>query len=53
MSEIKRVYTFGNKDAEGKAELKNLLGGKGSNLAEMSRIGVAVPPGYYYYRGMC
>ena len=53
MSEIKRVYTFGNKDAEGKAELKNLLGGKGSNLAEMSRIGVAVPPGFTITTEVC
>ena len=53
MSEIKRVYTFGNKEAEGKAELKNLLGGKGSNLAEMSRIGVAVPPGFTITTEVC
>ena len=53
MSEIKRVYTFGNKEAEGKAELKNLLGGKGSNLAEMNRIGVAVPPGFTITTEVC
>jgi pyruvate,orthophosphate dikinase len=46
MSQVKRVYTFGNKEAEGKADMKNLLGGKGANLAEMSRIGVPVPPGF-------
>ncbi len=42
----KRVYLFGNGSAEGGAELKNLLGGKGANLAEMARIGVPVPPGF-------
>lgn len=41
----KRVYTFGNGQAEGKADMKNLLGGKGANLAEMNLIGVPVPPG--------
>ena len=40
MSTVKRVYTFGNKQAEGKADMKNLLGGKGANLAEMNLIGV-------------
>ena len=35
----KRVYTFGNGQAEGKADMKNLLGGKGANLAEMNLIG--------------
>ena len=44
MSE-KRVYTFGNGKAEGKADMRNLLGGKGANLAEMNLIGVPVPPG--------
>ena len=42
----KRVYTFGNGLAEGKAEMRNLLGGKGANLAEMNLIGVPVPPGF-------
>lgn len=41
----KRVYTFGNGKAEGKADMRNLLGGKGANLAEMNLIGVPVPPG--------
>ena len=36
----KRVYTFGNGQAEGKADMKNLLGGKGANLAEMNLIGI-------------
>ncbi len=46
MTAIKRVYLFGNGKAEGKAEMKNLLGGKGANLAEMNLIGVPVPPGF-------
>lgn len=53
MSEIKRVYTFGNKEAEGRTELKNLLGGKGSNLAEMNRIGIPVPPGFTITTEVC
>ena len=40
----KRVYTFGNGIAEGRADMKSLLGGKGANLAEMNLIGVPVPP---------
>ena len=46
MRDNKRVYTFGNGLAEGKAEMRNLLGGKGANLAEMNLIGVPVPPGF-------
>lgn len=42
----KRVYTFGNGEAEGRSDMKNLLGGKGANLAEMNLIGVPVPPGF-------
>ena len=45
MDNKKRVYTFGNGQAEGKADMRNLLGGKGANLAEMNLIGVPVPPG--------
>lgn len=41
----KYVYTFGGKTAEGKAEMKNLLGGKGANLAEMCHLGLPVPAG--------
>ena len=44
--QTKYVYTFGGQTAEGDATQKNLLGGKGANLAEMSRIGIPVPPGY-------
>ncbi|HCM22412.1 MAG TPA: hypothetical protein DIC46_16925, partial [Porphyromonadaceae bacterium] len=43
--ERKRVYTFGNGAAEGRSDMRNLLGGKGANLAEMNLIGVPVPPG--------
>ena len=53
MSEVKRVYTFGNKKAEGKTEMKNLLGGKGANLAEMNLIGVPVPPGFTITTDVC
>jgi pyruvate,orthophosphate dikinase len=42
----KYVYSFGDGKAEGHAGLKNLLGGKGANLAEMNRIGIPVPPGF-------
>ena len=41
----KFVYTFGGKTAEGKADMKNLLGGKGANLAEMCLLGLPVPAG--------
>jgi len=46
MKDNKRVYFFGNKHADGNATMKNLLGGKGANLAEMNLIGVPVPPGF-------
>ncbi len=46
MGNIKYVYTFGNKTAEGDAKMKGLLGGKGANLAEMNLIGLPVPPGF-------
>lgn len=52
MSE-KRIYTFGNGKAEGKADMKNLLGGKGANLAEMNLIGVPVPPGFTITTDVC
>lgn len=42
---MKRVYTFGDGKAEGNAEMRNLLGGKGANLAEMNLLGMPVPPG--------
>ena len=53
MSNVKRVYTFGDGKAEGKADMKNLLGGKGANLAEMNLIGVPVPAGFTITTEVC
>ena len=50
---MKRIYTFGNGKAEGRADMKNLLGGKGANLAEMNLIGVPVPPGFTITTEVC
>jgi pyruvate,orthophosphate dikinase len=52
MSE-KRVYVFGGGRADGDASMKNLLGGKGANLAEMARLGVPVPPGFTITTEVC
>lgn len=52
MSE-KRVYTFGNGQAEGNAQMRERLGGKGANLAEMNLIGVPVPPGFTIATDVC
>ncbi|MBU0761910.1 MAG: pyruvate, phosphate dikinase, partial [Candidatus Altiarchaeota archaeon] len=49
----KWVYFFGAGKADGKADMKNLLGGKGANLAEMSKIGIPVPPGFTITTEMC
>ncbi|MEO0399385.1 MAG: pyruvate, phosphate dikinase [Pseudomonadota bacterium] len=49
----KRVYSFGAKTAEGDAGLRNLLGGKGANLAEMSNLGLPVPPGFTITTEVC
>lgn len=49
----KRIYSFGNGAAEGKADMKMLLGGKGANLAEMNLIGVPVPPGFTITTDVC
>ncbi|WP_320019752.1 pyruvate, phosphate dikinase [Labilibaculum manganireducens] len=49
----KYVYTFGDGKAEGKADMKNLLGGKGANLAEMNLIGVPVPAGFTITTEVC
>lgn len=49
----KWVYTFGDGTAEGTAELRNLLGGKGANLAEMSNLGLPVPPGFTISTEVC
>jgi pyruvate,orthophosphate dikinase len=58
MTEKKYVYFFGEGKAEGNAKMKNTLGGKGANLAEMTNLGISVPPGFtisaevcdYYYK---
>ncbi|MFA9370429.1 MAG: pyruvate, phosphate dikinase [Labilibaculum antarcticum] len=50
---MKYVYTFGDGKAEGKADMKNLLGGKGANLAEMNLIGVPVPAGFTITTDVC
>jgi len=49
----KWVYVFGDGKADGKASLKNLLGGKGANLAEMSNLGLPVPPGFTITTEVC
>jgi pyruvate,orthophosphate dikinase len=49
----KWVYSFGGGSAEGRAEMKNLLGGKGANLAEMSNLGLPVPPGFTITTEVC
>src|SRR5208337_4532227 len=49
----KHVYLFGNKKADGDGSMKPLLGGKGANLAEMSRIGLPVPPGFTITTEVC
>jgi pyruvate,orthophosphate dikinase len=49
----KYVYSFGNKKADGNGSMKPLLGGKGANLAEMSRIGLPVPPGFTITTEVC
>jgi pyruvate, orthophosphate dikinase len=49
----KRVYFFGGGKAEGNKEMKNLLGGKGANLAEMANIGLPVPPGFTITTDVC
>src|SRR4029077_16544665 len=49
----KYVYFFGNKKADGNGGMKPLLGGKGANLAEMSRIGLPVPPGFTITTEVC
>ena len=51
--QTKYVYFFGNKKADGKAEMKNLLGGKGANLAEMVNIGLPVPAGFTITTEVC
>ncbi|PLX14442.1 MAG: pyruvate, phosphate dikinase [Marinilabiliales bacterium] len=53
MAKTKYVYSFGDRKAEGNATMKNLLGGKGANLAEMNLIGVPVPPGFTITTEIC
>jgi len=50
---VKYVYLFGNGEADGTAEMKNLLGGKGANLAEMNHLGIPVPPGFTITTDVC
>ena len=49
----KYVYLFGNGKADGNGKMKPLLGGKGANLAEMTRIGLPVPPGFTITTEVC
>src|SRR5512140_1319311 len=49
----KYVYSFGGGKADGRADMKDLLGGKGANLAEMSSIGIPVPPGFTITTEVC
>ena len=50
---MKYVYLFGNGQADGTAEMKNILGGKGANLAEMNHLGIPVPPGFTITTDVC
>jgi len=53
MENVKRIYSFGNKTAEGNGKMRDLLGGKGANLAEMNLIGIPVPPGFTITTEVC
>ena len=53
MAKEKYVYVFGNNKADGDGSMKPLLGGKGANLAEMTRIGLPVPPGFTITTEVC
>jgi len=53
MAENKYVYFFGGGEADGRTGLKNLLGGKGANLAEMTNLGINVPPGFTITTEVC
>ena len=50
---MKKIYTFGDGKAEGDASMRNLLGGKGANLAEMNKLGMPVPPGFTITTDVC
>ena len=49
----KLIYEFSSHKADGEASLSNLLGGKGANLAEMSKLGIEVPPGFTITTEVC
>ncbi|MDE5634159.1 MAG: pyruvate, phosphate dikinase, partial [Muribaculaceae bacterium] len=49
----KKIYTFGDGKAQGDASMRNLLGGKGANLAEMNLLGMPVPPGFTITTEVC
>ena len=49
----KYIYSFGNGEAEGRGDMKDLLGGKGAGLAEMTHVGIPVPPGFTITTGAC
>ena len=53
MGQTKYVYSFGNGKADGRADMKSLLGGKGANLAEMTNIGLPVPAGFTLTTEVC
>ena len=53
MKQHKYIYSFGGKKADGKADMKALLGGKGANLAEMTNIGLPVPSGFTITTEVC
>ncbi len=53
MADKKFVYFFGNEETEGKNSMKDLLGGKGANLAEMANLGIPVPPGFTITTEVC
>ena len=53
MSDKKHVYFFAANQSEGNAGMKNLLGGKGANLAEMCNLGIPVPPGFTISTEVC
>ena len=53
LGETKWVYSFGNGKAEGRAKMRNLLGGKGAGLAEMANLGLPVPPGFTITTEVC
>ena len=50
---MKKIFTFGDGKAEGDASMRNILGGKGANLAEMNKLGMPVPPGFTITTDVC